>query len=166
MRDSRAGTYRFQTRERDNFLIPLIFSFFCVHCAKSRIHFKVHLSTVFMLSLSCCSLWCDVINCGVLGWPLLGRKHSFSGFSGLDERRLGIGYLWHAVGAWAPSDHDVVPFSSACSRGMMGSDCFSVSLYFPQLFFIEVAYFLTGFHFLMCQGIYLEFIMSLSATFE
>lgn len=114
----------------------------------------------FMLSLSCCWLWCDVINCGLPGRPLLGRKHSFSGFSGLDEHWLGIGYLWHAEGAWAPNDHDVVPLSSACTGEMVGSHYFPFSLYFPQLFFIAVTYFPTGFHFLMCHGIYLEFTMT------
>lgn len=114
----------------------------------------------FMLSLSCCWLWCDVINCGLPGRPLLGRKHSFSGFSGLDEHWLGIGYLWHAEGAWAPNDHDIIPLSSACTGEMVGSHYFPFSLYFPQLFFIAVTYFPTGFHFLMCHGIYLEFTMT------
>lgn len=48
------------------------FCLYRIHHAKSLTHFKVPLSAVFMLSLSCCSLWCDVINCGVPGWPLLG----------------------------------------------------------------------------------------------
>lgn len=42
----------------------------------------------------------------------------------------------------------------------MGIHYFPFPLYFPQLFFIEVTYFPTGFHFLMCHGIYLEFIMT------
>lgn len=91
----------------------------------------------------------------------LGRNHSFGGFLSLDQCSLGIGYLWHAEGAWAPSDHDVDPLGSTCTGEMVGIHCFPCSLYFPQLFFIKVTYFPTGFHFLMCHGIHLEVIMTI-----
>lgn len=122
-------------------------------------------------TLKCPSLQSSCVPCGVM-WltvvcregpslDFLGRKHSFSGFSSLDERWRGIGYLWHAEGAWAPSDHDVDPLGSACSGEMVGIHYFPFSLYFPQLFFMEVTYFPTGFHCLMCHGFYLEFIMTI-----
>lgn len=140
---------------------------FCGYHARALNHFKVHLSSVFWcLSFSCCWLWCDVINCGVPGWPLLGREHSSSGFSGLDEHWLGIGYLWHAEGAWAPSDHDVVPLCLADTGEMVGSHFFPVSLYFPQLFFIALTYFPTGFLSLMWHGIYLEFTVTTFAQVQ
>lgn len=62
----------------------------------------------------CRSLWCDVINCGVPG--LAPPRTTLVGFSSLDERWLGIGYLWHAEGAWAPSDHDVDPLQLCLHR--------------------------------------------------
>lgn len=124
-------------------------------------------------TLKCTSLKCScfsflAVPCGVM-WltvvcrvgpslDFIGRKHRFLN---LDKNWLGIGYLWHAEGAWAPSDYDVDPLSSACTGEMVGIHYFPFSPYFPQLFFIEVTYFPTGFYFLMCHGIYLEFIMTI-----
>ncbi len=43
----------------------------------------------------------------------------------------------------------------------MGMHRSPISLYFPQLFFIEVTFFPTGFYSLMCHGIYLEVIRTM-----
>lgn len=122
-------------------------------------------------TIKCPCLQSSRLPCGVMGLTVvcrfgpsldfLGRNHSFRGFLSLDQCSLGIGYLWHAEGAWASSDHDVDPLSSTCTREMVGIHYFPCSLYFPQLFFIKVTYFPTGFHFLMCHGIHLEVIMTI-----
>lgn len=57
--------------------------------------------------------------------------------------------------------HDVVPLGSARrAKKRWEATAFPFLRYFPQLFFIAVTHFPTGFRFLMCRGIYLEFIIA------
>lgn len=131
-----------------------------VHHAKPITHFK----GCPCLQASCLPYsmkWLTVVCRLGPSLDFLGRNSSFSGFLSLDQCSLGIGYLRHAKGAWAPSDHDVGPLSFACTREMVGIHYSLCCLYFPQLFFIEVTYFPTDFHFLKCHGIHLKFIITI-----
>lgn len=87
----------------------------------------------------------------------LGRNNVFSGFWSLDERRLGISYLWHADGAWAPSDHDVDPLCSHRKSG--GNPQLSLLAVFSTIVLYWGNPFSTRLYFLMCHGSYLEVIV-------
>lgn len=87
-------------------------SFLSLSCQSSQVSYlPLYSFHAFMLSCCCfCSVMQLTAVCRVgPALDFFGRKHSFSGFLSLDEHWLGIGYLWHARGAWVLSDHDVDP---------------------------------------------------------
>lgn len=106
-----------------------------------------------------------MINCGV---PAAGLAPPWTT---IEENIALVGFLAWMSTDWVsvtsgmlrvrglPVTMTSIPLSSTCTEEMVGIHYFPFSLYFPQLFFMEVTYFPTGFHFLMCHGIYLEYIM-------